>query len=642
MTSPTKPDAPATPGRPDRAGASNGASTTDNNGTTVGLGGTEETPYSIKKRMASNPSSSGIVPPPLKFTSGGAISPSKYASSTVKSPSKLRTMSKFLTPEQLAPGPGDDDDDDDEEMPDTPTKRAPRTPASASQRQMRSRADAQDHSARRRARDVIRKSQADDGDDVDETEVRLAEKIIAESYEDDDGDSDYDPEPETSSGKRARAAADDNDDEEDEDFSEGEAAPSTKKRGGARKPAAAKARRTTTAKNKNVWRRPSPPADVDADDDDFKGTDIMAALFLDGYEGYFDQHKTRDKISTVPFSRAPTVEFKEFIQNVDLSRTFYRDSRDFLLSLYRTMFTQWYFELSQGYSLLFYGVGSKRNLLLEFVTSTIPEEIPVLVVNGYNPATSFKELLNSLIPILIEDNSLKLPKNTPDLLQVTLDYLESKRKAPSTGLYKPKVVLLVHNIDGESLRSDKTQAFLSKLSSAKEIWIVATIDHISAPIMWDAAKLALYNFLWHDLTTYESYAIETSFDDALALGKVRTAAGNKGVKYVLSSLTMKARGLYRVLICHQIETMSTELHGTADDQRNVAGTALYGIEFKLLYQKCVEEFIVSNELNFRTMLTEFIDHKMAVITKDQSGTEIVYIPYTKETMERILEEDLMD
>ncbi|KAF5112699.1 hypothetical protein DV454_004049 [Geotrichum candidum] len=473
---------------------------------------------------------------------------------------------------------------------------------------------------------------------VDESEIELAEKIIQESYEDDgDNDDEYIPQKKriaasTSSSNRRSATSSSRQSEKSP------SAPSPKK------PRKQAARRSPAAGSST-----SASTNGELSDEDFKGTDDMAALFLDGYEGYFDQHKTREKISTTPFSRAPALEFSEFINYVDQSRGYFKDSKDFLTSLYRTMFTQWFFELSQGYSLLYYGIGSKRNLLLEFVTSTIPESVPVLVVNGYNPATNFKELLNSLIHILVDDSVTKLPKNTPDLLQTVVRHLDSKPKSQpeshdSVELKLPKVVILIHNIDGESLRSDKSQSYLSTLASIPEIWLVASCDHINAPVMWDAAKLALYNFLWHDLTTYDSYAVETSFEDPLSLGKIRTAAGNKGVKYVLSSLTLKARGLYRVLICHQIETMISELHGTGniEDQRNTPGSVQFGIEFKLLYQKCVEEFLVSNELNFRTMLTEFLDHKMAVLTKDSSGTEIVYVPYTKETIENILEQDLID
>lgn len=395
-------------------------------------------------------------------------------------------------------------------------------------------------------------------------------------------------------------------------------------------------------------KRPRKPKEQSAltnaqeDDDELMTRGDMETLFLDGSEGYFDQHKSREKISTTPFSRAPTLEYKEFIKYVDMSNNFNREAREFLVSLYHTMFPQWYFELTQGFSLLFYGVGSKRTLLLDFIT-LIPKEVPVLVANGYNTSVSFKEMLNSLVPILAPDyKGPKFPKNTPDLLQALLDYLEESREQSSDPTditrYLPRVVLLIHNINGEAFRSDRVQNYLARLASAKEVWLVASIDNINAPIMWDAAKLAILNFLWHDVTTFESYAVETSFDDPLSLGMTRTAAGSKGVQYVLSSLTPKARGLYKVLIYTQIESMS--LHGP--EQQHVPGNPQLAIELSTLYKKCVAEFLVSNEMNFRTMLTEFIDHKMIMLTKDNSGTELVYIPYTKEAMEKIIEDGHLD
>lgn len=633
MTSPSKPYIPTTPPRKNQSPSRDSASAW-----TKKFTGFEETPYSIKKKRYTTSSQTALPKEPqlqLKVDESVRLdqsepslqprlfSPTKH--SPVKSPSKLRMMSTSLE--------NNNEEEDEGYVSPSPNKKAPVTPSK--QRVLRSR-DETNQSARKRAYQVLMDSRNGD-DSVDELEIALAEKIIEESYEDDgDNDDEYIPQKKrgasftSSSPRRAGSLP------RQRESSSGAPSPKKSRKQTSRRPTATEFS-TSASTNEEL------------SDEDFKGTDDMAALFLDGYEGYFDQHKTREKISTTPFSRAPAIEFSEFIGYVDQSRGYFKDSKDFLTSLYRTMFTQWFFELSQGYSLLYYGIGSKRNLLLEFVTSTIPETVPVLVVNGYNPATNFKELLNSLIHIFVDDSLTKLPKNTPDLLQTVVRHLESKRKSQASShdlveLKLPKVVILIHNIDGESLRSDKSQSYLSTLASIPEVWLVASSDHINAPVMWDAAKLALYNFLWHDLTTYESYAVETSFEDPLSLGKIRTAAGNKGVKYVLSSLTLKARGLYRVLICHQIETMTNELHGTGniEDQRNTPGSVQFGIEFKLLYQKCVEEFLVSNELNFRTMLTEFLDHKMAVLTKDSSGTEIVYVPYTKETIENILEQDLID
>lgn len=402
--------------------------------------------------------------------------------------------------------------------------------------------------------------------------------------------------------------------------------------------------RTVKEKPQTSKRKASARSQEDIDDDELmKNREDLETLFLDGAEGYFDQHKTREKISTTPFSRAPTLEYKEFISYVDGSRTLNIEAREFLVSLYHTMFPQWYFELTQGFSLIFYGVGSKRRLLLDFITHIIPSEIPVLVANGYNPSVSFKELLNSLTAVLVpnyKEKEMKFPKNTPDLLQALLEYLEEQRKEPDqsdTHSFLPKVVVLINNINGESLRGDKIQNYLARLSSAKEIWFITSIDNINAPIMWDAAKLAVFNFLWHDVTTFESYAIETSFDDPLSLGSIRTVAGSKGVKYVLSSLTAKARDMYKVLIYSQIEILSTR-----NTDSNLPGSIQVATELNKFYQKCVSEFLVSNKSNFEVMLKEFDDHKMIVRPKDNTGTEMIFIPYTKDVMEKIIEEGLLD
>ena len=278
-------------------------------------------------------------------------------------------------------------------------------------------------------------------------------------------------------------------------------------------------------------------------------------------------------------------------------------------------------------------MGSKRKLLTEFVSSSIRSDIPVLVINGYNPATNLKEILNAVVSVLVKDSSVRsrLPKNPPDLLNALLKYLD---EVPKRSDKKADLILLIHNIDGDALRSDKNQVLVSRLASVKQIWLVTSIDHVMAPLLWDAAKLSMYNFIWHDLTTYELYTVETSFDDPLALSGSKSATGSRGVKFVLSSLTVNARTLYRLLLCHQLEIMTEQL----PDDNNIIGTAGHGIEFKAFYQKCVEEFVVSNELNFKTMLVEFYEHKMAVSSKDSSGVERIYIPQTRPALETTLEE----
>lgn len=457
--------------------------------------------------------------------------------------------------------------------PQTPSRRAARparTPGRTPGRTPRKPGDL-DKSARKRATKLLLK-RADDG--LDDEEEELAERIIAESRE---------------------------------------VVPSTPSKSPLKSP------------SKGPYQSPVKPVLEALNQDQGSQT-----LFLDGYEGYFEQHKSREKISTTPFSRAPELNYQQFVNYVQQSKSIHSEERSLLKSIYQKMYTQWYFELTQGYSVMFYGLGSKRNMILDFVSTTLPEEIPIFVVNGYNPATTFKEILLAVVSTLVPEETRKqFPKNPPDLLAALIKYLEAEQPT-----LVESMVVVIHNIDGESLRHDRDQALLARLVSASKVWLVASIDHIEAPVLWDAAKMSQYNFVWHDLTTYELYTVETSFEDPLSLGKNRSAVGTKGVKYVLASLTANARSLYKLLAFHQLEVMTEEL----GEDNNVTGSAQHGIEFKRLYQQCVEQFIVSNELNFRTMLTEFLEHKMAATTKDATGVEIIYIPFTQGQLENTVEE----
>ncbi|CCH44304.1 Origin recognition complex subunit 2 [Wickerhamomyces ciferrii] len=360
------------------------------------------------------------------------------------------------------------------------------------------------------------------------------------------------------------------------------------------------------------------------------------ALFLDGPDGYFDQHRTKIKGSNNSMVKAPQLEYDEFNSLILLSGFLHNKEKQKLIDTYKEMYTQWYFELTQGFNLLLFGVGSKRRLALNFVEEYLTSmvDIPALVVNGYNPATSFKEVLTTIVSAL---KLHKVPKRLGDLVDHIVDYYHKRADTP-------RLILLIHNIDGTGLRDEKTQIYLSKLASIKQIYVIATVDHINAPLLWDSSSLDNFHFAWHNTTTFADYLTESSFQDIMTLGQTQKSSGSKGAKYVLSSLTSNSKGLYRVLVSNQLQNMEDDLtskkaHGGGDTM--MKGTIKHALEYKNFYSLCAEEFISSNEINFRTMLMEFVEHKMAVLTKDQSGSEMVFIPFTLEELQKLLEDELL-
>ncbi len=98
--------------------------------------------------------------------------------------------------------------------------------------------------------------------------------------------------------------------------------------------------------------------------------------------------------------------------------------------------------------------------------------------------------------------------------------------------------------------------------------------------------------------------------------------------FVLRSLPENARNLYRVLIAELLAAMDDDEGGKEEG----------GIEYKVLYQKVVEEFICSNEMGFRQLLKEFYDHQMVVSRRDGAGAELLGVPWRREEMEAILED----
>lgn len=281
---------------------------------------------------------------------------------------------------------------------------------------------------------------------------------------------------------------------------------------------------------------------------------------------------------------------------------------------HRSLFVQWMFELSEGFSLIVYGLGSKRTLLMEFIESYFKDKY-VLVMNGYNPEITLKGVFNTLIGHLWKDRKFESNATLYEMTESILQWLEED-------LYLDYLVWVIHNIDGRGLRSKKVQTCLSRLANARKIRFVASVDHINSGLLWDEATIAKFQFIWHDATTFAPYLIETSFDNGL--WDNMKGSHTDGIHYVLETLTPHAREVYRILIEQQIEAKEKA------KMENITVDHLYG--------KCAEEMVVSSKEGFRMQLREFCDHEMVKLKRDVTGTEIIWIPLEKQVLESILED----
>jgi len=290
------------------------------------------------------------------------------------------------------------------------------------------------------------------------------------------------------------------------------------------------------------------------------------------------------------------------------------DDINFLEQLHAESFNQWQFELSQDFSICAFGWGSKRSLLMQFAdhiykSQTDHAKAKIVIVNGYVDNLTVKDVLNTVASAIAERGH-KLGSQPAEMLENLVALLEEDKSRD--------VTLIIHSIDRVPLRKSATQTILSRLSAHPQIHLIASADHPSFPLLWDSSLRSAYNFLFHDCTTFQPSSSEVDTVDEVhdLLGRSgRRVGGKEGVSFVLKSLPENAKNLFKVLIGEQLVAMDEGPGAMLDGEEGEDGidqrTGNYrktevGVEYRVLYQKAVEEFICSNEMNFRTLLKEYV------------------------------------
>ena len=285
---------------------------------------------------------------------------------------------------------------------------------------------------------------------------------------------------------------------------------------------------------------------------------------------------------------------------------------------YSSLYPYWLLQMHNGFNILLYGLGSKKRLMEDFCKQCLSRSC-CLVVNGYFPGLTVKQILSNLSSDLLgHDGSFKSHSEHAQFITSTLEN-QSRTDIPQ------EVFLLVHNVDGSMLRNERAQASLSLLAASQHIHVIASVDHINAALLWDQTKLGRFNWLWHDVTTFEPYREETSYENSLLVQHSGSLALSS-LTHVLKSLTPNARGIFEMLAKYQLE------------HKKEAEKNYQGLSFSDCYRRCRERFLVNSDLTLRAQLTEFRDHKLVRSTKGSDGVEYLSIPVDDATLSQFLDE----
>ena len=337
------------------------------------------------------------------------------------------------------------------------------------------------------------------------------------------------------------------------------------------------------------------------------------------------------------------------------------------------VFERYICELEEGFNIICYGLGSKRRLLNQFATARCSKRGHVVVANGFQPDFAIKDLLSS-----IEDlpgiHDLEQPSTTPEKQARRIHELFMD---PSQQIH---LYIVIHNIDAYPFRNPKSKAILALLAHNPRIHIIASIDHINAPLIWSSSEMFArkpdqnnsstttaapdampshgFAWLWHDLTTLASYDFELAFADRSSLAGAHTGGARRktdtlmaaqnatamsetAAAHILASVTQKAQKLFTLLgNCQLAAIEETGAAGTEDGGGAAAATndlQQFGMAYDVLFSTAREQFLATNDTALRALLGEFRDHNLIVSAPASlGGGEILWIPMRKERLANVL------
>ncbi|XP_061587336.1 origin recognition complex subunit 2 [Cololabis saira] len=333
-------------------------------------------------------------------------------------------------------------------------------------------------------------------------------------------------------------------------------------------------------------------------------------------EEYFEAHGSSKVLTsdrTLERMHTSKLDRETLVRLLEEKPSCYAKEIQQLHDKHRQHFSKWMLQLRLGFNVLLHGLGSKKALLEDFRTSHLANQVH-LVVNGFFPSITLKSILNAVTcEVLDHQGSFRTPSDQIHFITQSLN--------DDPDLH---VFLLVHNLDGPMLRGEKVQSSLGQLAALPNLHLVASLDHINAPLVWDQFKQSQFNWLWWECVTFQHYGEETSYENSLLVQQTGALALSS-LTHVLRSLTANARGIFKLLVKFQLE--------------NTDNPSYAGLSFQDFYQRCREAFLVNSDLTLRTQLTEFKDHKLIRTRKGADGVENLLVAVDTSTLMDFLENE---
>ncbi|EFA82051.1 origin recognition complex subunit 2 [Heterostelium album PN500] len=309
---------------------------------------------------------------------------------------------------------------------------------------------------------------------------------------------------------------------------------------------------------------------------------------------YFSFKSDVNKTSNHNFSNSTLIEGSEIAQILDRLPEKHLEAKKNLIKSYvdNHTFREMFNDLKMSYNLLLSGYGSKKDFIQSFLKEYCTDG-PAIQIYGYLPSFNIKDRFTSPILHCEHIKSLFDMKSHQYEQQQQQQQNQQQKKHNLTEFDSYQCLyIVIHNIDGVALRNAKVQRLLAYLSEITNIHFICSIDHFNSYMLWDINLQVQFNFITYSVPTYSSYTVETAYE--VPLMNKGSKIQWKSIVTILKSLPPNARGVFKELLEYIIANKEQEREKK--------------MPFNLLFEKCVDSFLVSSESMLNTLLVEFNDH----------------------------------
>ncbi|KAK4058208.1 Origin recognition complex subunit 2 [Microbotryomycetes sp. JL221] len=164
-------------------------------------------------------------------------------------------------------------------------------------------------------------------------------------------------------------------------------------------------------------------------------------------------------------------------------------------------FAKWFWFLSQGFNVCLNGLGSKFNVLNKFAQQS-KSKGHVITIKGFDPQLTMFDIVESIELVLATETRPSSSTTTTTKTRATqhssstsaiesrfrklVTLIQQRRSSTSS----PPLILVIHNLDGPTLRLTKNLNLLTMLSSQPDVHLICSIDHVNSGLLLSTSTLS--------------------------------------------------------------------------------------------------------------------------------------------------------